>query len=114
MPRIARVVVPDFPHHIVQRGSRNLKVFFSDHDRKLYKELVLTELNKTKLKIWAYCLMDNHVHIVAVPHQTDDLWKVFGVAHKKYAWHINKRKRWRGHLWQERFHSFVMDGRKDK
>jgi putative transposase len=109
MPRIARVVAKDFPHHVTQRGARNQRVFFSDHDKLRYKDILLEELQKTKLEIWAYCLMDNHVHFVAVPRHEDELSRVFRETHKRYAWTVNKRKRWRGHLWQERFHSFAME-----
>jgi putative transposase len=109
MPRIARVVARDFPHHITQRGARNQRVFFSLKDKALYKEILLEEVSKTALQVWAYCLMDNHVHFVAVPKEENELSKVFREAHKRYAWTINRRKGWRGHLWQERFHSYVMD-----
>lgn len=109
MPRIARVVVPQFPHHITQRGSRNQKVFFSKADRRNYMGILKEEITKHQVEIWAYCLMDNHVHFIAVPQNQDGLAKVFREAHKRYARMVNQRQGWRGHLWQERFHSFVMD-----
>ena len=59
--------------------------------------------------IWAYCLMPNHVHLVMVPRERDSLRAVLGEAHRRYTRYINFREGWRGHLWQERFHSFVMD-----
>ena len=109
MPRIARVVAPGLPHHITQRGSRNQKVFFSSADRRSYMGILKEEIEKHCVEIWAYCLMDNHVHFIAVPPNRDSLAKVFREAHKRYARMINQRQGWRGHLWQERFHSFVMD-----
>ena len=109
MPRIARVVVPNFPHHITQRGSRNQKVFFTEADRRNYVAILKEEITKHQVEIWAYCLMDNHVHFIAVPQNQEDIAKVFREAHKRYARMINQREGWRGHLWQERFHSFVMD-----
>ena len=109
MPRIARVVVPKFPHHVTQRGSRNQNVFFCDADRKVYIDILTEETGKHQVEIWAYCLMDNHVHFIAVPQNQDGLAKVFREAHKRYARMVNERRGWRGHLWQERFHSFVMD-----
>jgi REP element-mobilizing transposase RayT len=60
-------------------------------------------------EIWAYCLMPNHVHLVMVPDQEDGLRAALGEAHRHYTRHINFRQKWRGHLWQERFHSFLMD-----
>lgn len=60
-------------------------------------------------EIWAYCLMPNHVHLVVVPKSVDGLYKLFKEAHVRYTRRINKREGWQGHLWQERFHSSVMD-----
>ena len=111
MPRIARIVAPGFPHHVTQRGSRNQQVFFSDRDKKDYLAIFQEELSKSNVEIWSYCLMDNHVHFITVPKDTNSLSKLFREAHKRYAAMINKREGWRGHLWQERFHSFVMDER---
>jgi putative transposase len=61
--------------------------------------------------VWAYCLMPNHVHIVAVPEKKDGLSQLFRFVHRHYSRRINFREKWKGHLWQERFHSFVMDER---
>ena len=109
MPRLARVVAPGFPHHVTQRGARNQPVFFSDRDKRDYLGILQEERAKHKIEIWAYCLMDNHVHFIAVPGERDSLSKLFREAHKRYARLVNAREGWRGHLWQERFHSFVMD-----
>ncbi|MBT5484527.1 MAG: transposase [Gammaproteobacteria bacterium] len=111
MPRIARVVLPNFPHHVTQRGNRRQNVFFSDNDYKAYISIVSKALTKTGTQIWAYCLMPNHVHLIAVPTATDGLSQVFREAHVRYTRMINKRENWQGHLWQERFHSFAMDER---
>ncbi len=109
MARIARVVVPGFPHHITQRGSRRQRIFFSKHDFQYYLGLLRQAQDKIDVAVWAYCLMPNHVHLVVVPENENDLARFFGPAHRKYALSINHRMHWRGHLWQERFHSFVMD-----
>ena len=59
--------------------------------------------------VWSYCLMSNHVHFVAVPKEPDSLSRLFGRVHRHYTRAINFRQKCTGHLWQERFHSFVMD-----
>jgi len=109
MARIARVVVPGYPHHVTQRGNRRQITFFSDQDYKTYLGLLVQQCRKHCVSIWAYCLMPNHVHLVAVPSCEDGLALAIGEAHRRYALRINKREGWRGHLWQERFASFVMD-----
>ena len=109
MPRLARVVVQDIPHHITQRGNRNQPVFFSDDDKKEYLKLVLAHAKKHSVQIWAYCLMTNHVHFIAVPHSEKSLTATFQEAHRLYTRRINFREGWRGYLWQGRFASFPMD-----
>lgn len=109
MPRIARLVVPGYPHHVTQRGNRRQKTFFNSQDHLAYLELVASAKEKARCEIWAYCLMPNHVHFVIVPEHEGSLADLFKEAHRRYTRRINFRENWRGHLWQERFHSFVMD-----
>jgi putative transposase len=109
MPRIARLVVPGYPHHVTQRGSRRQKTFFNSQDYLAYLELVASAKEEARCEIWAYCLMPNHVHFVIVPEHEGGLADLFKEAHRRYTRRINFRENWRGHLWQERFHSFVMD-----
>jgi putative transposase len=109
MPRIARLVVPGYPHHVTQRGNRRQKTFFNSHDYLAYLELVASAKEEARCEIWAYCLMPNHVHFVIVPEHEGGLADLFKEAHRRYTRRINFRENWRGHLGQERFHSFVMD-----
>jgi len=109
MSRIARIVIPDIPHHVTQRGNRGLQTFFSDEDYRLYIRLLARACKQAGTGIWGYCLMPNHVHLIMVPRHADGLRAGLGEAHRRYAQHINQRENWRGHLWQERFSSFPMD-----
>jgi putative transposase len=109
MPRIARIVASGHPHHVVQRGNRRLDVFFSDEDHLAYIEFLRKACLKYGVKIWAYCLMTNHAHFIAVPKSSDSLARCFSDAHVRYTRMINKRENWKGHLWQARFGSSVLD-----
>ena len=111
MPRIARVVAESIPHHVIQRGNRNQTVFFSDEDKTAYLELLKTQIQKHQVRIWAWCLMDNHVHFVAVPSRQDSFSRAFAETHRLYSRRINFREGWRGYLFQGRFSSFPMDER---
>jgi putative transposase len=108
MARLPRIVVPGFPHHVINRGNRRQIVFFSDQDKRIYCDLLMRELDKAGIALWAYCLMDNHVHLVSVPETKESLAKGIGEATRKYSLIINTRNGWRGHLWQERFNSYPM------
>lgn len=107
--RIPRIVAADVPHHITQRGNRRQMTFFVDEDYRLYLSLMAEWCQKYTVQVWAYCLMPNHVHLVAVPKTCDGLRRAIGEAHRRYTRYINFREGWRGHLWQGRFHSFPMD-----
>jgi putative transposase len=109
MPRIARLVVPDIPHHVTQRGNRRQPTFSSDADYDLYLHLLTEACRAAGTGIWAWCLMPNHVHLVLVPTHEDGLRAALGEAHRRYTWAANQRRGWRGHLWQSRFSSFPMD-----
>jgi putative transposase len=109
MPRIARVVVPDCAHHVTQRGNRRQQTFFCDDDYHAYRMLMAEWCSKCGVEVWAYCLMPNHVHLIAVPNCEAGLRSAIGEAHRRYTRRVNFRERWRGHLWQGRFASFVLD-----
>ncbi|MBN2579192.1 MAG: transposase [Pirellulales bacterium] len=109
MARLARLVVPGLPHHVIQRGNRRQQTFFCDDDYSAYVELMAEWCQERGVEIWAYCLMPNHIHLVAVPKTKDALARAIGEAHRRYTRRINFREKWRGYLWQGRFASFVMD-----
>lgn len=108
MARLARVVLPNSAHHVTQRGNRRQPVFFCDDDYSVYLDLISTFAHKAGTEVLGYCLMPNHVHFAMVPSHRDGLRATLGEAHRRYTRHINFREQWRGHLWQERFHSFPM------
>ena len=109
MARIARAVAPGIPHHVTQRGNRRQQTFFSDEDYQSYLELMSEWCMKFQVETWAYCLMPNHIHLIVVPETKDGLNLAIGEAHRRYTRRINFREGWRGHLWQGRFSSFIMD-----
>jgi len=109
MARIARVVAPGIPHHVTQRGNRRQQTFYNGEDYQTYLELMSQWCTKFGVDIWAYCLMPNHIHLIAVPATKDGLKLAVGEAHRRYTRRINFREGWRGHLWQGRFASFIMD-----
>lgn len=111
MPRIARLVVPDYPHHVTQRGNYRHDVFHDDSDRRQYLELISSYSKKHFLEILGYCLMNNHVHFIVIPRRDDSLSAVFRTAHTLYSQYFNKKIKECGHLWQGRFYSCVLDER---
>jgi len=111
MPRIARLVVPGYPHHITQRGNYRQIVFNDDADRQEYLELIAFYSRKFHLTILSYCIMNNHVHFIVIPKNEDSLASTFRIAHTRYSQYHNKKIQANGHLWQGRFYSCVLDDR---
>ncbi len=109
MVRVSRVVVPEFPHHITQRGVRSMAIFQMDEDRHSYLQFLAEETERFKVEILAWCLMTNHVHFIAVPKAEDSLSRAFGEAHRRYTRMKNFKEGVRGYLFQGRFSSCVLD-----
>lgn len=83
---------PLAPHHITQRGNRRQQTFFNDKDYEIYLDILKEYSQLYKLKIWCYCLMPNHVHLIAVPENTDSLKMGIGEAHRRYTIYVNSRE----------------------
>lgn len=111
MPRHARIVFPGIPHHITQRGNRRENIFFTDEDRTVYLEWLQDYCSRHGVDILSYCLMSNHIHLVAVPETEDSLQQVLKPLHMRYAQRINRKHGWKGHVWQGRFFSSALDDR---
>ena len=109
MARMGRVIAPGLPHHVTQRGNRRMPTFFVEEDYRHYVALIAEWCGRFNVAVWAYCLMPNHVHLVLVPETMEGLHRAVSEAHRRCTRHVSLREGWRGHLWQGRFASFVMD-----
>lgn len=109
MPRMARAIIPDYPHHVTQRGNFGMNVFADDDDRQRYLAWIIEYAEKYGVRIWAYCLMTNHVHYIAIPSAPNSLARMYNNAHMRYSQYFNRKQGQRGHLWQGRFFSCVLD-----
>jgi putative transposase len=111
MPRLARAIAVGCAHHITQRGNNRQDVFMVDQDRQAYLRILAEEADKYGLEVLGYCLMTNHVHLVAIPHEEDSLAKAIGRTHFRYSQYVNRLHKRSGHLWQGRFYSCALDER---
>jgi len=108
---MARVVAEGIPHHVVQRGNRKQKVFFKQEDKAEYLKILKLQTELFGVEVWAYCLMDNHVHLIVRPDRRESLIRGIAETHQLYTRMINFREGWRGYLWQGRFQSFPLEER---
>ena len=109
LPRTARFVVPERPHHVTQRGNRQQDIFLQSGDQLMYKQLLAAACERHRVDCIAWCLMTNHVHLVLVPGNADGLRAVMSSVHTAYSQRINLREGTTGHLFQGRFASYAMD-----
>ncbi len=111
MSRIQRIEIIDYPYHVIQRGNRNQNVFIKEGDKEKYLDILKIQIDLFGLEVWAYCLMDNHVHLIVVPKIKGSLVSCISQTHWLYTRMINFRENWKGFLWQGRFKSYPMDER---
>jgi putative transposase len=104
MPRRNRIAIAHYPHHIVQRGHNHRAVFVTEGDRLAYLDTLREFRAELGLKIYGYCLMTNHVHLVvdpgAEPKNLSSLMKRLAGRHTR---RINQLQRWSGTSWEGRF-----------
>ncbi|MGQ9919051.1 MAG: transposase [Bryobacteraceae bacterium] len=109
MPRSPRCLAPGLPYHITQRGTNGEPIFLKERDRKVYLRLLASSKNEAGVRILSWCLMSNHVHLVAVPEAENSLAVLLHRLHGRYAQMFNKRHNRTGHLFQGRFFSCPLD-----
>ena len=109
MARLSRLVIPGYPHHVTQRGVRSMNIFNNEEDRFTYLEFMAEEAGRFGVTFLAWCLMDNHVHLIAVPKTETSLARAIGEAHRRYTRMKNFAEGVRGYLFQGRFGSCVLD-----
>jgi putative transposase len=103
MPRRSRCVLAGVPYHITQRGVNKSVTFSTEDDHQTYLRLLRDNLNNTGVRLLGWCLMANHVHLIAIPGREDSLAVLFRRVHGRYAQYFNARSGRTGHLWQNRF-----------
>src|SRR5579872_6576310 len=103
MPRRNRCVMPGVPYHITQRGVDRRETFSFDYDYAAYLRLLGENLEDVEVALLGWCLMPNHVHLIAVPEREDCLNVLLRRVQGRYAQYYNARIGRSGHLWQNRF-----------
>jgi putative transposase len=109
MARLARVIAAGVPHHITQRGNARRFVLEGDVDRKVYLDLLRQSMELHGVELIGYCLMSNHIHLVAIPRKTEVLARALKDTHGRFASYWNAIHQSTGHVWQGRFYSCPLD-----
>ncbi|HTN96463.1 MAG TPA: transposase [Nordella sp.] len=96
MARLARIVIPDLPHHVVQRARPGLKLFSDESDYAEYRDMLESNLRGARLV--SACLMPDHVHLIAIPSTGEALARMLGETRRLYARYkgLGPQGLWRG------------------
>jgi putative transposase len=108
MARLARVSVPGYPYHVIQRGNNRQRIFTSDGDRETMRELLDENARRFDVAIHAYVLMDNHFHLLLTPNADDSLPRMMQAVGRKYVRHFNDVHKRSGTLWEGRYKSALV------
>jgi len=112
MSRKARVTLPNTPHHIMQRGHNRQAVFYSEDDFHYYKENLIDFKKQFGCKVYAYCLMTNHVHLIVNPGKNpESLSLLMKRLAGRQTRHVNTVKKRSGSLWEGRFKSSIISSK---
>ena len=112
MSRVARVLLDNACYHVINRSNQKQNIFQENPDFKKYLEILRHYKKKYNFKLYAYCLMPNHIHLVIDIRKASDLAKIMqGLTQTYTVWFNNKYNKV-GRLWQGRFKSMLIQ--KDK
>ena len=104
-----RIVLPHYAHHVRERGVRKEPIFHDDSDRMVYIRALKKNCTECRIKIWAYCLMTNHVHLIAVTEDEKSISLALHDAHSTYSSYFNAKYGFAGHVWARRPDICAMD-----
>lgn len=109
MPRPKRFDLPGIPQHVVQRGNNRQNVFFAPEDRRAYLKWLTEGPKRYGLEVHAYCLMTNHVHLLAMPRRKASIGRSLQHLGRHYVGYINCIRGRTGTLWEGRYKASVVD-----
>ena len=109
MPRRARMYLPGYVYHIVQRGNNREACFFEEENYRVYLNLMREALPRCGTRLHAYCLMTNHMHLLITPATAEGISNLMRVVGSRYAVYMNKRHGRSGTLWEGRHKASAVD-----
>ncbi len=109
MARQPRLVAPGYPHHVIQRGNNRQAIVLDDRDRRQFLDELRERALERDIKVHAYVLMDNHMHLLVTPRESDDLSRMMQSLGRRYVGWFNRRHERTGTLWEGRFRATVIE-----
>jgi putative transposase len=108
MARLARLTVPGYPHHLIQRGNNRQPIFADNADYELLLSILDANAREFKVALHAYVLMSNHFHLLATPETTDGIRRMMQAVGRRYVRLFNQKQARTGTLWEGRYRSTII------
>jgi len=109
MARQPRLALPNYPHHVIQRGNNRQPIVLDETDRRMLYNLWLEESQRHKVAVNAYVLLDNHFHMLLTPPSDEAMSLMMQSVGRTYVRYFNKRHNRSGTLWEGRYKSSLID-----
>ena len=109
MARLPRLTLPDYPHHIIQRGNNRQPIFIDRQDFERMLALLADSARQCAVALHAYVLMDNHFHLLATPTTAEALPKMMQAVGRSYVRYFNHRHGRSGTLWEGRYRATLIE-----
>lgn len=109
MARLPRYVVPGAPQHVIQRGNNRQAIFADAADYRVYRDWLRESASRHGLRIHAYVLMTNHVHLLVSPEAPDSMGRTLQSLGRRYVQYFNWTYERTGTLWEGRYRATVVD-----
>ena len=108
MARLPRLTLPEYPHHVIQRGNNCQPIVQGQADRTRLLKTIEEYAEKFQVDVHAYVLMDNHFHLLLTPHTHDGLAQMMQAIGRSYVRYFNQAHDRTGTLWEGRYKSTVI------
>lgn len=105
MPRLARKCLESPFIHIIVQGINKEYIFKRDLFKEAYLNMLKKNISKTDIDIIAYCVMDNHVHLLVYCENTNVISKVMQKTNGAYAKLYNKTQKRVGYVFRNRYYT---------
>jgi len=105
MPRRARILLPNTPIHIIQRGNNRQACFYAEQDYQFYLNWLAEYADEYDCAIHAFVLMTNHVHLLISSSKMEGPSRLMKRLGQRYVQYINRTYKRSGTLWEGRFRS---------
>jgi len=109
MPRVARIIIPNYPYHVLNRGNNKETIFLADEDFKFFLSQIKKYKDKLRVKIYHYCIMPNHHHFLVWTQSSEGLRKFMHCLMLVYAQYVQRKYSKVGHIWQGRYKSSIIE-----